>query len=170
LSGLLERVGVEVVTANDGAQALERIAEQCPDIVFMDLRIPVMDGLTAVRHLRERWPKKPIVCVAITASGLLRQRSVYLDAAFDDFIGKSSLLATGAMPQLTPFTLWERRPGRDTGDRDLAWQPQSLHAAPGCSPRMMSLEDAPSRRGRRSHGQLSYDANHQKQNLTPALM
>ena len=94
LSGLLERVGVEVVTANDGAQALERIAEQCPDIVFMDVRMPVMDGLTAVRHLRERWPKEPIVCVAITASGLLRQRSVYLDAGFDDFIGKPFLFET----------------------------------------------------------------------------
>ena len=94
LSGLLERVGVEVVTANDGAQALERVAEQCPDIVFMDVRMPVMDGLTAVRHLRQRWPKEPIVCVAITASGLLRQRSVYLDAGFDDFIGKPFLFET----------------------------------------------------------------------------
>ena len=94
LSGLLERVGVEVVTANDGAQALERIAEQRPDIVFMDVRMPVMDGLTAVRHLRERWPRSPIVCVAITASGLLRQRSVYLDAGFDDFIGKPFLFET----------------------------------------------------------------------------
>jgi PAS domain S-box-containing protein len=94
LSGLLERVGVEVVTANDGAQALERIAAQRPDIVFMDVRMPVMDGLTAVRHLRERWTGEPIVCVAITASGMLRQRSVYLDAGFDDFIGKPFLFQT----------------------------------------------------------------------------
>jgi len=94
LSGLLDQVGVEVVMANDGAQALERIAEQRPDIVFMDVRMPVMDGLTAVRHLRERWPGEPIVCVAITASGLLRQRSVYLDAGFDDFIGKPFLFET----------------------------------------------------------------------------
>ena len=94
LSGLLDQVGVEVVMANDGAQALDRIAEQRPDIVFMDVRMPVMDGLTAVRHLRERWPKEPIVCVAITASGLLRQRSVYRDAGFDDFIGKPFLIET----------------------------------------------------------------------------
>ena len=94
LSGLLQRVGVEVATANDGAQALERIAEQRPDIVFMDVRMPVMDGLSAVRHLRERWPGEPIVCVAVTASGLLRQRSVYLDAGFDDFIGKPFLFET----------------------------------------------------------------------------
>ena len=91
LSGLLERAGVEVTMANSGAEALQRIAEQIPDIVFMDVRMPVMDGLTAVRLLRERWPAEEIVCVAITASGLLRQRSFYLDAGFDDFIGKPFL-------------------------------------------------------------------------------
>lgn len=77
--------------ANSGSEALQRIAEQIPDIVFMDVRMPVMDGLAAVRLLRERWPAETIVCVAITASGLLRQRSFYLDAGFDDFIGKPFL-------------------------------------------------------------------------------
>jgi CheY-like chemotaxis protein len=57
----------------------------------MDVRMPVMDGLTAVRLLRERWPAEAIVCVAITASGLLRQRSFYLDTGFDDFISKPFL-------------------------------------------------------------------------------
>jgi len=91
LSGLLERAGVEVTMANSGGEALQCIAEHIPDIVFMDVRMPGMDGLTAVRQLRERWPAEAIVCVAITASGLLRQRSYYLDAGFDDFIGKPFL-------------------------------------------------------------------------------
>jgi PAS domain S-box-containing protein len=94
LRGFLARAGVEVEQANDGDQALERIAEQQPDIVFMDVRMPVLDGLTAVKHLRERWPDEQIVCVAITASGLLREPSYYLDAGFDDFIGKPFLFAT----------------------------------------------------------------------------
>jgi len=94
LSGLLERAGVEVATANDGAQALQRMAEQRPDIVFMDIRMPVMDGLEALSRLRECWPDEGIICVAITASGLLRPRSYYLDAGFDDFIGKPFLLET----------------------------------------------------------------------------
>ena len=91
LSGLLERAGVEVIMASSGIDALQQIAKQIPDIVFMDVRMPVMDGLTAVRQLRERWPAEGIVCVAITASGLLRQRSFYRDAGFDDFIGKPFL-------------------------------------------------------------------------------
>ncbi len=94
LSGLLERVGVEVAKASDGAQALARIAEQPPDIVFMDMRMPVMDGLSAVRRLRRDWTGEHIVCIAITASGLLRERSFYLDAGFDDFIGKPFLFET----------------------------------------------------------------------------
>jgi CheY-like chemotaxis protein len=91
LSGLLERAGIEVTMASSGAEALQLIAQQIPDIIFMDVRMPVMDGLTAVRQLRERWPAEGIVCVAITASGLLRQRSFYRDAGFDDFIGKPFL-------------------------------------------------------------------------------
>jgi PAS domain S-box-containing protein len=94
LRGFLERAEIEVEQANDGAQALERITAQRPDIVFMDVRMPVMDGLTAVRLLRERWPEERIVCVAITASGLLRAPSYYLGAGFDDFIGKPFLFAT----------------------------------------------------------------------------
>jgi PAS domain S-box-containing protein len=93
LCGLLERAGVEVTMASDGAEALQRVAELLPDIVFMDVRMPVMDGLEAVRLLRERWPGEKIVCVAITASGLLRHRSFYSDAGFDDFIGKPFLFA-----------------------------------------------------------------------------
>jgi CheY-like chemotaxis protein len=91
LSGLLERAGIEVTMASSGAEALQLIAQQKPDIIFMDVRMPVMDGLTAVRQLRERWPAEGIVCVAITASGLLRQQSFYRDAGFDDFIGKPFL-------------------------------------------------------------------------------
>jgi CheY-like chemotaxis protein len=77
--------------AKNGSKALQCIDEQIPDIVFMDVRMPVMDGLTAVQQLRKRWPAETIVCVAITASGLLRHRSYYLDAGFDDFIGKPFL-------------------------------------------------------------------------------
>jgi CheY-like chemotaxis protein len=53
-----------------------------------------MDGLGAVRRLRSQWPEEHIVCVAITASGLLREPSFYLEAGFDDFIGKPFLFET----------------------------------------------------------------------------
>jgi CheY-like chemotaxis protein len=88
LSGFLARVGINVRKATNGAEALDRIAEQQPDVVFMDVRMPVMDGLEAVQQIRSRWSDPSIICVAITASGLLRRRDYYLQAGFDDFISK----------------------------------------------------------------------------------
>ena len=94
LSGFLQRAGIEVVEAKDGAEALEQFARERPDIVFMDVRMPVMDGVSAVGQIRERWPGEQVVCVAITASGLLRDPSYYTDSGFDDFIGKPFLFET----------------------------------------------------------------------------
>lgn len=94
LRSMLERAGALVDTANNGEQALERIAGHQPDIVFMDVRMPVMDGMEALSCLRERWPDEHIICVAITASGLLRNRSYYMEAGFDDFISKPFLFET----------------------------------------------------------------------------
>jgi CheY-like chemotaxis protein/nitrogen-specific signal transduction histidine kinase len=144
LRGLLERADVEVEQASDGAEALEQIAEQRPDIVFMDVRMPVMDGLTAVQRLRERWPDDPIVCVAITASGLLRAPSYYLNAGFDDFIGKPFLFATvceciARHLQLDP----ERAPGASSaagterGDADF----ESVHLPVGLRDRLLSATE-----------------------------
>jgi PAS domain S-box-containing protein len=135
LSGLLERAGVEVVQAGDGAEALERIAEARPDICFMDVRMPVMDGITAVRQLRERWPGEPIVCVAITASALLRQRSSYLEAGFDDFIGKPFLFETvrecmarhlGVVTEPAPATETPASPEPPPAGRGEARVPEAL--------------------------------------------
>jgi CheY-like chemotaxis protein len=88
-----EQVGVDVTQANNGAEALEAIRAAHPDILFLDVRMPVMDGLSTVRGIREPWPQPHLVCVAITASGLLRPRSHYLDAGFDEFLGKPFLFA-----------------------------------------------------------------------------
>jgi DNA-binding NarL/FixJ family response regulator len=50
--------GIEVVgVANDGAKALEMIPETRPDIVLMDLKMPVMNGIQATRLIRERYPQ-----------------------------------------------------------------------------------------------------------------
>ena len=88
LRGLLQRAGIPAETAKDGSEALAKVHDIRPDIVFMDVRMPGMDGLTAMKHLRELPASEQPVCVAITASGLLREPSFYLDAGFDDFIAK----------------------------------------------------------------------------------
>ena len=88
LSKILSSMGLEVDSAENGKMALERIQQKRPDIVFMDIRMPVMDGLEALSHIRQRYADDPIPCVCTTASGLAQQREYYLKAGFHAFLAK----------------------------------------------------------------------------------
>jgi len=90
LSQLLENSGVEVDTAENGFVALQKIDEKQPDIVWMDIRMPVMGGVEAVQQLRETHSKEPL-CIAISASNVSTRKvdvQGYLDMGFDDYIQK----------------------------------------------------------------------------------
>jgi PAS domain S-box-containing protein len=83
---LLERSGLTVVEAADGAQALELAAAQPFDLILMDMQMPRMDGLEATRRLRQRSAKPPIV--ALTANAFAEDRRSCLDTGMDDFLAK----------------------------------------------------------------------------------
>ena len=59
-----------------------------PDIVFMDIWMPVMDGLEAVGRILEEFGQAELKLVAISASTLQHEQRAYLDAGYDDFISK----------------------------------------------------------------------------------
>jgi signal transduction histidine kinase/CheY-like chemotaxis protein len=85
---MLEGVGVTVDLAEDGMAAVE-IARSCvPDIVFMDIRMPGIDGVETRRRLVQMHGDDRFCAVAVTASAFTHQRKQYLDAGFDGFIGK----------------------------------------------------------------------------------
>jgi len=88
LSLVLERIGVKVETAENGKIALERVHASMPDIVFTDIRMPVMDGSETLKHLREKYGEDAPVIAAVTASVFEHQRQAYLDVGFDAFINK----------------------------------------------------------------------------------
>ena len=88
LERMLVDLGAAVATATNGREALEMLQADKPDIVFLDIRMPVMDGLEAVRHLRQLDDFKDVKAVAISASVLDHERRGYLEAGFDDFIDK----------------------------------------------------------------------------------
>ena len=88
LGHILDELGARVETADDGRMALERMAVQPPDIVFMDIRMPGMDGLETLRRMRQSRELAGVEVVAISASVLGRERQEYLDAGFVDFIAK----------------------------------------------------------------------------------
>jgi ligand-binding sensor domain-containing protein/signal transduction histidine kinase/DNA-binding NarL/FixJ family response regulator len=88
LAQLLRDVGATVSTAASGRQALEVVQTSSHDIVFMDIRMPDMDGLAAAREILRR---RAVGCprlVAVSASALLHQRREYLQAGFEEFLAK----------------------------------------------------------------------------------
>ena len=64
---LLEYHGHEVDTAANGQLALDAVAKRLPDIILMDLRMPVMDGFTAVRQLRQAPDTRTVPIIAVSA-------------------------------------------------------------------------------------------------------
>ncbi len=81
----LETDGYDVITAMDGQQAVEAVANDKPDIVLLDVMMPVMDGFTACERIRE-FSSVPIII--LTAKGEERDRVRGLDAGADDYIVK----------------------------------------------------------------------------------
>ncbi|MBW8067348.1 MAG: response regulator [Ferrovum sp.] len=84
----LELAGYETVGASDGRNAIE-IAESEPlDLILMDLRMPVMDGKQAMRHIKANELTRHIPVVALTASAMKGERELLLASGFDGYIDK----------------------------------------------------------------------------------
>ncbi|WP_295454292.1 response regulator [uncultured Thiodictyon sp.] len=102
LRGILNRAGCRVQVANDGAEALEILTQRAFDVVLMDCEMPVLDGLSATRALREherqRAGGRHQVVVALTAHTFAKERDRCLAAGMDDYLSKPirapDLLAT----------------------------------------------------------------------------
>jgi signal transduction histidine kinase/CheY-like chemotaxis protein len=88
---MLAALGAEVVSVEDGAQAVEAARGAAFDIVLMDLRMPVMDGLTAIRTIRAMEAERaqsPVPMVVLSANVSAEDRSQSLEAGADAHIGK----------------------------------------------------------------------------------
>jgi signal transduction histidine kinase/CheY-like chemotaxis protein/HPt (histidine-containing phosphotransfer) domain-containing protein len=87
---VLQKLSAEVILANNGAEALERIAEAPFDAVLMDCQMPVMDGFTATRRIREleRGGTKRLPIIALTANVMSEDREHCIAAGMDAHLGK----------------------------------------------------------------------------------
>jgi CheY-like chemotaxis protein len=88
--GLLERRGHEVTVAEDGQQALDRLAHQSFDLILMDVQMPVLDGFDATREIRNRERRSGghVPIIALTAHALKDDRQRCLDAGMDSYLTK----------------------------------------------------------------------------------
>ena len=85
---MLTQIGVQVETAENGAEGLEQVGREMPDIVFLDIRMPVMDGPEMLKQMRREHGKGAAEVVAVTASVFDHQRQAYLDMGFAAFLSK----------------------------------------------------------------------------------
>ncbi len=88
LSRRLTRRGFAVSIAEDGEQALALVARERPDLVLMDMSLPVIDGWEATRRLKADPATAAIPIIALTAHALTSDRERALEAGCDDYDSK----------------------------------------------------------------------------------
>jgi CheY-like chemotaxis protein len=88
LAMLVEQLGGSTCIAHDTASGLQAVQDNPPDVVFLDIGMPGVNGYEACRRLRQ-WPsQKPMLIVAVTGWGQSQDKQRALDAGFDAHLTK----------------------------------------------------------------------------------
>ena len=108
LKSRLTRAGFTMIIATDGAQGVAMALSERPDIILMDLSLPVLDGWEATRQIKAASDTKHIPVIALTANAMAGDREKALAAGCDDYdtkpielprlLGKINALAGRATP------------------------------------------------------------------------
>lgn len=85
LSRRLQRRGYEIVVADDGAQAISIAQLEHPDLILMDMSMPVLDGWEATRQLKANETTKPIPVIGLSAHAMVSDREKALEAGCDEY-------------------------------------------------------------------------------------
>jgi CheY-like chemotaxis protein len=86
---MLEKLGVRADVVGNGQEAMEAVARQVYDVVFMDIQMPEMDGLDATRAIQRRWaPDERPRIVGLSAHAVDSERQGALAAGMDDYLVK----------------------------------------------------------------------------------
>jgi CheY-like chemotaxis protein len=112
LSRRLERKGYQVVLAVDGQNGVEMAQSQAPDLVLLDMSLPVLDGWEATRRLKAAPATQHIPIIALTAHAMSSDRDKALEAGCDDYdtkpvdlprlLGKIEALLSGSTGETAP--------------------------------------------------------------------
>jgi len=85
LSRRLIKKGFDVVMAVDGQQGLDMATSESPDIILLDMSLPIMDGWEVARHLKADDALKAIPVIALTAHAMAGDREKTLEAGCDEY-------------------------------------------------------------------------------------
>jgi two-component system cell cycle response regulator DivK len=90
--------GYEVLEAKDGVEGVAMAGKHRPDLIIMDIQMPVMDGITAAKILKSDPATAAITMIALTSFAMKGDKERFMEAGFDDYIAKP--IDTRALPQL----------------------------------------------------------------------
>ncbi|MCH8156711.1 MAG: response regulator [Nitrospinae bacterium] len=88
LSKILKDVGVQVEESENGQEALEKLSQFSPDIIFTDMNMPVMDGPQLIRAIEQEYGKERFKIIAVSAAVLKHEQKKFLSCGCHGFIGK----------------------------------------------------------------------------------
>ena len=88
LREVLESHGYDVIEAVDGQEALGKLEESRPDLVLLDINMPVLDGFAVIRRIRDNALLSQLPVIAVTAYAMKDDREKVMTAGFDGYVAK----------------------------------------------------------------------------------
>jgi signal transduction histidine kinase/CheY-like chemotaxis protein len=119
LTNMLEPLGFRMLEAPDGHEGIEEALREAPDLILMDLVMPVMDGFDAIKVIRNSSPlsSRPVIAISASVADPVRQECIRL--GFDDFLAKP-FQENDLLDMLSSYLglewIYESREGRDVAD------------------------------------------------------
>jgi CheY-like chemotaxis protein/anti-sigma regulatory factor (Ser/Thr protein kinase) len=87
-SDYIEAKGYKIITADNGKKAIKLVKEKEPDLILMDIQMPEMDGIEAIRHIRKMEQNTHIPIIALTSLAMVGDREKCITAGADDYAAK----------------------------------------------------------------------------------
>jgi two-component system, cell cycle response regulator DivK len=88
VTDILRHFGYTVAQATDGSMALKMVEKYCPDLILMDMQMPVMDGFEAIKQLRNDEKTSGIKIIAVTSFAMAEEKERILATGVDQYIAK----------------------------------------------------------------------------------
>jgi two-component system cell cycle response regulator DivK len=88
IGDVLQTLKYAIVTARDGEEGVHKAAAEKPDLILMDISLPIMDGLTATKTIKANPELAHIPIIAVTAHAMIGDRERAIEAGCDDYIAK----------------------------------------------------------------------------------
>jgi len=130
---ILSDLGAEVAVFENGRQVLDYLQENAPSILFLDIRMPVLDGLETLKRIRQNPAWKDLKVIAVSASALHHEQQRFMDAGFDAFLPKpfhfEQVCGVLSRHLGVEFVYGEEAPRKEETPRRENWRGVALPAA-----------------------------------------